>query len=138
MVEPDTNNDPVIMADPLNGKPTPAPDPEMYDAVKANDAELAWAAYDDVPCNEPVKPTVEVTEPENTDEPDTVKEPFILTLPLTAKEPVIIVAPNKFVRVVVLLPKDNVVLDNDNTPAELPKLKLLAPFGPKFILVLET
>ena len=29
MVDPDTNKEPVMMADPLNGKPTPAPDPEM-------------------------------------------------------------------------------------------------------------
>ena len=29
MNELDTNNDPVITADPENGKPTPAPDPEM-------------------------------------------------------------------------------------------------------------
>jgi len=27
--ELDTNNDPVITAEPENGKPTPAPDPEM-------------------------------------------------------------------------------------------------------------
>ena len=85
MVEPDTNNDPVIMADPLNGKPTPAPDPEMYDAVKANDAELACNAYDDVPCSEPVKPSVEVTDPENTDEPDTNNEPDAELAPFTCR-----------------------------------------------------
>jgi hypothetical protein len=39
----DTKNDPVIIADPLNGKPTPPPDPEMYDAVKANDADTAFS-----------------------------------------------------------------------------------------------
>jgi hypothetical protein len=36
----DTKNDPVIIADPENGNPTPA-DPEIYDAVKAYDAVVA-------------------------------------------------------------------------------------------------
>ena len=40
MNELDTNNDPVITADPENGKPTPTPppDPETYDAVNAFNA----------------------------------------------------------------------------------------------------
>lgn len=60
----DTSNEPVIMADPENGKPTPSPDPEMYDAVNA------LVAYDAVPNSDPVIPLV------------TFKEPVIKTEPV--------------------------------------------------------
>lgn len=47
----------------------------IYDAVATYDDDNDVFEYDDVPANEPVNPSVEVTEPVNTDEPDTHNEP---------------------------------------------------------------
>ena len=47
--EPDTSNEPVMTALPLYGNPAPAPAFNAYDAVVANDEEIAQLA---VPRNE--------------------------------------------------------------------------------------